>query len=729
MPTYDLLATEVPAVNVPSGWITPDGEAPEIIEALLIGDAAIDSVPVWHRWAKTIEALGRMGGGARAISQGLLLETDASLALPVTAGQAWADIPIGFDADTTVAVTDDIHDAGDYAGERIFVWLTQGNTLQPVNNSLTAPSPDAVFLGSCRTLDGAVVDTDRSGVMIKLQGGILFRRTGDPGPPGDTPPSNVSFLAQTDGGYYWWTGSAYVALLDAQTVKTDGTHSTSGPLADVVTAGTGISLAVVDTGGGVWKLQITNTDPGSTYAVHVEELPTFDVDVPSGETRYVEVDFSERGSFPAEGNYTVLVDAVTGGTTSRLVVEEVQTAISGGADLASKGGGVCVLRLRNITQPLLNLTNDTFTLTVTLVGPDWTEGSDAEADPAITELDLKETYVQYVPLDPIECPPGEARVVKVDLSELGSYGGEFLVRASCDQDPTKTLISRLVGYQDGEATAAGFADGNNLVTPDTFAPSFAIVYLLVQNAADAEAGDYGTSTQLELTLRCEGPRWRAHPTGTGVPAVDVYPYDSGFDPADYATEAYVDAATADLIKADGTRDFTGDQSMDGNRLTDLPDTPTAGADAVNQNYVDAAIATAIGGQRIAPLARWEDVAPTTRNTTPQSLILPLSASVGAVALSEWLCPGDGAARRISILCNTTLLSGTGAYRAAVYQNGSPVTSQWLDLETADGRQKVGELNLAFAAGDLLQVFVTVPGTLTVSGGYVVVELSGYVEDH
>ena len=46
--------------------------------------------------------------------------------------------------------------------------------------------------------------------------------------------------------------------------------------------------------------------------------------------------------------------------------------------------------------------------------------------------------------------------------------------------------------------------------------------------------------------------------------------------------------TTSYIKADGTRAFTGPQSMGGFKLTSVA-TPTVGTDAVNKDYVDGAI--------------------------------------------------------------------------------------------------------------------------------------------
>ena len=43
--------------------------------------------------------------------------------------------------------------------------------------------------------------------------------------------------------------------------------------------------------------------------------------------------------------------------------------------------------------------------------------------------------------------------------------------------------------------------------------------------------------------------------------------------------------TEDFVKTDGSRDFTGDQSMGGNKLTDVED-PTSDQDAATKNYVD-----------------------------------------------------------------------------------------------------------------------------------------------
>lgn len=411
MSTYNLLATECPAVVVPSGFIDPAEGEPTTLSSLIVGMTALEAVPVWQEWAAAIDALGRFGGGARAVNSGLALGTAASLSLPIGAGQASIDGPVTVPTATTKAVSDGIYDGGNYAGVRIFAYLTQAGTITVVNNSLTAPSANCVFLGSCRTNGGAVVDTDESGVMRLLQGGILYRRTADLGPPTDSPPANVMFLAHTAGGYYLWTGTAYVPILDSQTVLTSGSHSTSGPLEDVITTDGSITVAVVDTGGGVWKLQFSL--PASA-ADHTEQFTVYTT-VPRGEVQTFRLNFAARGSF--SGNYWVSVAADQAGTIV-LVLN------------SNRNGGALDFQVQVARDAPAGSYGpySQQALTFTLIGPGWTAGVTPNATPTVTEHAYDYSLEQPGPLTLTD-----AATIATD-AELGSPEGVTLCRVSLASD-------------------------------------------------------------------------------------------------------------------------------------------------------------------------------------------------------------------------------------------------------------------------------------------------------
>lgn len=256
MPTYALTSVQIPAPVIPTDFIDPLDGAPDALTPLTNGMVPVDAVPVWHEWARSIEAMGREGAGARCINRGLIpSDSGDPLTVEVSAGQACIDIPVTLAEGGSVTVSNNIYNAGDLA-VRIHLWITQGGTLTSVNNSLTPPSTNCVYLGSCRTSAGAFVDFDLSGRMQRLQGGVIVRRTADAGEPADTPPSTISFRAKTAGGIYEWSGEEWIdAAFDSKTVYTSGDHATSGTLADLITVGEDAGLTVdVEEVGGEWVL-------------------------------------------------------------------------------------------------------------------------------------------------------------------------------------------------------------------------------------------------------------------------------------------------------------------------------------------------------------------------------------------------------------------------------------------------------------------------------------------
>lgn len=201
----DLVATACPAVQVPSVLLDPNNPAlPATFSTLSPGASGPGSLTTpFNRNAAQAACIAEGGGGGYAVESGLTLATAGSLSLPIAAGRANIRGRITLPAATTHAVT--------ASTARVYLWLSATGTITAVNNSVTPPSGDQCFIGSCVTGTSSILSVDFSGVMYLL-GGALWRATADAGMPADTPPATISFYNVTAGGLYLWSGSRYWLL-------------------------------------------------------------------------------------------------------------------------------------------------------------------------------------------------------------------------------------------------------------------------------------------------------------------------------------------------------------------------------------------------------------------------------------------------------------------------------------------------------------------------------------
>jgi hypothetical protein len=199
---YTLAATAVPLPTAPSTFINPASGTPTVSPALVAGDTTA-LLTKFNCVAATLDAHGRAGGGAYAITNGLGISAAAGLHLTVASGQATIDQVVTIASNQDVVLPDNT--------ARVYVWLSQLGAISLVSNSLTAPGATYVFLGSAVTAAAAISSVDSSGVM-KLCGGTLCRQTADVAgtPPGDSPPASVSFFNRGASNAMWfWDGTGY----------------------------------------------------------------------------------------------------------------------------------------------------------------------------------------------------------------------------------------------------------------------------------------------------------------------------------------------------------------------------------------------------------------------------------------------------------------------------------------------------------------------------------------
>lgn len=170
---------------------------------------------------------------------------------------------------------------------------------------------------------------------------------------------------------------------------------------------------------------------------------------------------------------------------------------------------------------------------------------------------------------------------------------------STSSELTKTILDNLITLQDGSDISAALHhhDGRYYTETEIGSTSNGEGASLV-GIEDAGALYTGTDAEAALqevgqdaadlrTLSGTSDGDTDLGTFTGTTISDNTDIKSALQ--ELETEVELKADDADVIKKDGSVDFTGDQSMGNNKLTNLA-TPTADADAATKAYVDAAAA-------------------------------------------------------------------------------------------------------------------------------------------
>ncbi len=195
--SFNLLATDCPAIQVPASVVSPVNNQPPVSKGLVIGNTLrADVVPFWNQNFRLADFAGRSAGGAFGVVLGLDFSSGGGLSLLIAAGWAFVDGMV-YRSAVTHALTD---------GQRNFIWINQAGGVSHAVNT-TPPSGAQAFLGSVLTSGGAIIQIDGSGVVFV--NGMAYRRTNDAGEPGDTPPASLRLLTETVGGVYLWTGTRY----------------------------------------------------------------------------------------------------------------------------------------------------------------------------------------------------------------------------------------------------------------------------------------------------------------------------------------------------------------------------------------------------------------------------------------------------------------------------------------------------------------------------------------
>jgi hypothetical protein len=207
-PVYNLLATQVPAIQVPGTFLDPADEVATTAELVAPGDSGLDALEIIRRNAVRLDQIGRQGGQfAYCIRRGLALSDGGGLTLNIGEGV------LGVDAGVYLAAqTETIPDSATK-----YAWLTATGDPQ-LSDTTAVPTDALVYTGRVKTASNVFTEIDLSGVVYQM-GMALYRRTGDYGAPGDTPPTSLVLMTRTNGGLYVWDGPAgkHVPLSNSST--------------------------------------------------------------------------------------------------------------------------------------------------------------------------------------------------------------------------------------------------------------------------------------------------------------------------------------------------------------------------------------------------------------------------------------------------------------------------------------------------------------------------------
>lgn len=141
------------------------------------------------------------GGGFQGVVHGLTLSIGTGLNVNFSAGGAVIKNVVQKKAPFSVLVSASITNG--------YIWLHSNGATEVVNNSITKPSGDCIFIGSFTSGASTITSVDTGGV-VYLKNSIPERTVGDTGAPADSPSSTWRGWTKTSDGDYWWNGTEYL---------------------------------------------------------------------------------------------------------------------------------------------------------------------------------------------------------------------------------------------------------------------------------------------------------------------------------------------------------------------------------------------------------------------------------------------------------------------------------------------------------------------------------------
>lgn len=196
------IASDCPAIPVPGTVIYKgnDGQSPPTSNSFASG-VTTEFTKKLNQNSKGWDMVNRYGAGGYGIGVGLALSAGSGLTLNISDGQA---------------VLDGIVEVRSYAGLALadnsdnWIWLKQDGTIVR-ETTTTPPVGNCVLLGLAVASSGAITSVGQDGAIV-FRSGQMWRETNDLWAPSDTPNSILRVFTKTQGGVFFWDGSAHVHI-------------------------------------------------------------------------------------------------------------------------------------------------------------------------------------------------------------------------------------------------------------------------------------------------------------------------------------------------------------------------------------------------------------------------------------------------------------------------------------------------------------------------------------
>lgn len=201
MPSTSVPPPVPPAVPI---FVAATGTNPVVSPTFSLGTTA-PTVNALNALSKRIDLAASYSGSGYAIAGGLVLSAGIGLTCAISNGHGLIGGAVEVYGGSAVILG---------ASSVNWIWLTQAGTFVVQVGVTTRPAGECILLGSVTTNATVVTSIDTSGV-VYLKSGMLWRMTGDIGPPADTLDPALRLLTTTALGTFFWDGYNHLPLPSA----------------------------------------------------------------------------------------------------------------------------------------------------------------------------------------------------------------------------------------------------------------------------------------------------------------------------------------------------------------------------------------------------------------------------------------------------------------------------------------------------------------------------------